>query len=41
MPKGFVVILAQLKSMCDKRLRVVMMKGNHDCWSRGYLSELE
>ncbi|MFI3315610.1 MAG: metallophosphoesterase [Rikenellaceae bacterium] len=39
-PKGFVKILALLQNICEDGIDVFMLKGNHDCWSRGYLSSL-
>lgn len=38
-PKGFVTTLAILKRMCKNGIDVYMLKGNHDCWSKGYLAQ--
>ena len=38
-PKGFVRVLGQLASMCDRGTRVVLLTGNHDMWMRDYLAE--
>lgn len=39
-PRGFSGILTRLRDMCRRGIKVVFLKGNHDCWSRGYLSSL-
>ncbi|MFI3321500.1 MAG: UDP-2,3-diacylglucosamine diphosphatase [Rikenellaceae bacterium] len=39
-PKGFVAILAQLKKMCSSGIDIYFLKGNHDCWTQGYMEEL-
>lgn len=36
-PKGFVLILAELKKIVSDGIDVYFLQGNHDKWSKGYL----
>lgn len=38
-PKGFVRTLAKLAELTQSGVRVVMLTGNHDMWTRDYLTE--
>lgn len=38
-PKGYIEILAAIKKLVDKGIKVTLFTGNHDMWMFGYLSE--
>ena len=38
-PKGYVRTLGELARLCDEGVEVYFFKGNHDCWTFGYLEE--
>lgn len=38
-PKGFVLILAELKKMTSDGIDIYFLQGNHDKWSKGYLEK--
>ncbi|XOD67768.1 MAG: UDP-2,3-diacylglucosamine diphosphatase [Flavobacteriales bacterium Tduv] len=38
-PKGFVRVLGKLAELADRGVRIIFFVGNHDLWSKKYLSE--
>ena len=38
-PKGFVRTLAKLAGLTDRGIRIVLLTGNHDQWTRDYLQQ--